>query len=345
MAAVHYGAWCARLEQEVSKHLLPGIEAPLPDGCQSNSHYMQLLRLPSVADNAAMHNEPPNTDLLKRKHRWLQCSLRTLLIVVTLLALRTGQGALAGERTTEEEIAEIQKLHGWIVRDEQSPGGPVIQVEFSLGKLTDADLKHLKGFTKLQRLSLNGTRVTDAGLEQLQGLIELQTLLLSGTKVKGPGLEHLKGLTKLQTLNLGFIATDGGLEHVEGLTQLRRLDLTYSKITDEGLVHVQGLTKLQRLELASTKVTGPGLEHIKGLTELQRLELWDTQLKDAGLEHLKGLAKLQTLLLSKTQITDAGLKHLQGLTQLRTLSLSGTHVTDAGVNDLQKALPNCKIEH
>ena len=46
-----------------------------------------LLRLPAVGDNAAMQTEPPKADPPKRKRRWFQFSLRTLMIVVTLLAV------------------------------------------------------------------------------------------------------------------------------------------------------------------------------------------------------------------------------------------------------------------
>jgi hypothetical protein len=46
-----------------------------------------LLRLPAVGDNAAMEAEPLKTEPPKRKRRWYQFSLRTLMIVVTLLAV------------------------------------------------------------------------------------------------------------------------------------------------------------------------------------------------------------------------------------------------------------------
>jgi hypothetical protein len=49
-----------------------------------------LLPLPAVGDNAAMEAEPPQADPPKRKRRWFQFSLRTLLIVVTLLAAPLG---------------------------------------------------------------------------------------------------------------------------------------------------------------------------------------------------------------------------------------------------------------
>jgi hypothetical protein len=43
--------------------------------------------LPALGDNAAMRSEPPKVDLLKRKRRWYQFSLRSLMIVVMLLAI------------------------------------------------------------------------------------------------------------------------------------------------------------------------------------------------------------------------------------------------------------------
>jgi hypothetical protein len=49
-----------------------------------------LLRLPAVGDNAAMEAETPKADPPKRKRRWFQFSLRTLMIVVTLLAIPCG---------------------------------------------------------------------------------------------------------------------------------------------------------------------------------------------------------------------------------------------------------------
>jgi hypothetical protein len=61
----------------------------------------RLLPLPAVGDNAAMEAEPPKAEP-KRRRRWLQFSLRTLLIVVMLLAVAcwyvTGQTKIVKER-------------------------------------------------------------------------------------------------------------------------------------------------------------------------------------------------------------------------------------------------------
>jgi hypothetical protein len=44
-----------------------------------------LLRPLAVEDNAAMQTEPPKAEPPKRKRHWFQFSLRSLMIVVTLL--------------------------------------------------------------------------------------------------------------------------------------------------------------------------------------------------------------------------------------------------------------------
>jgi hypothetical protein len=56
-------------------------------GADSASVPSSLLRLPAVGDNAAMQTEPPKADPPKRKRRWFQFSLRSLLIAVTLSAV------------------------------------------------------------------------------------------------------------------------------------------------------------------------------------------------------------------------------------------------------------------
>jgi hypothetical protein len=49
-----------------------------------------LLRLTAVGDNRTMQDEPPKAALPMRKRRWFQFSLRSLLIVVALLAVVCG---------------------------------------------------------------------------------------------------------------------------------------------------------------------------------------------------------------------------------------------------------------
>jgi hypothetical protein len=209
----------------------------------------------------------------------------------------------------------------------------------------DGELEHLKGLTKLEYLSLDGTRITDAGLVHVKGLTNLKYLYLDGTRVTDVGLEPLKGLTKLKHLFLSDTQlTDAGLADLKGLTKLEYLYLDGTRITDAGLVHLKGLTKLEYLQLFGTPVTDAGLEHLTRLSKLEYLRLDDTEVTDAGLVDLKGLSNLEHLDLSHTQVTDAGLVHLKGLTRLKYLFLHSTRVTDEGVKKLKEALPNCTID-
>ena len=241
-------------------------------------------------------------------------------------------------------IAEIEKLGGKVTLDEKSPGKPVHSVTLTGTKVCDAELKYLRGLSRLQNLLLGGTQVTDAGLEHLKDVSQLQYLLLDHTRISDTGLEHLKGLSQLQELRLdGTQVTDAGLEHLKGLRRLQELSLVSTQVTDAGLEHLKGLDKLQGLHLHATQVTDAGLERLKGLSRLQDLSVGYTKLTDAGLERLRGFSQLQRLDLTGTLVTDAGLEHLKGLSKLQYLDLDDTKVTDAGVKKLQQALPKCRI--
>jgi hypothetical protein len=91
-----------------------------------------LLRLPVVADHAAMETEPPKADPPKRKRRWFQFSLRTLMIVVTLLAIPCGyvgwQAKIVRERMAMSEcIKKVEHGDCWFFDEDLSGGVPWIR--------------------------------------------------------------------------------------------------------------------------------------------------------------------------------------------------------------------------
>ena len=53
-------------------------------------------------------------------------------------------------------------------------------------------------------LNLRDTKVTDAGLRHLKGWPKLRALGFRVTKITDTGLMHLKGLTELRRLDLRF---------------------------------------------------------------------------------------------------------------------------------------------
>ena len=61
-----------------------------------------MLRLPEPADNAAMETDPAKADPPKRKRRWFQFSLRTLLVAFTILIIWLGSWI---QRAREQGLA------------------------------------------------------------------------------------------------------------------------------------------------------------------------------------------------------------------------------------------------
>jgi hypothetical protein len=272
-----------------------------------------LPRLPSVADNAAMDEVP------KRRRRWFQFSLRTLLIFTVIIAVGAGWLGKRFEqkRKDRETVAAIVKLGGTV----------------AYGYQTD-DLRAEPPFPSWLRDFLGENFFSDVDSVWLRNATDVNA-----------GVAHLKGLPRLRMLNLwNTKAGDDTLLHLKEVPQLQELNLDETNVTDAGLLNLKGLTHLQGLSLARTHISDSGLASLKGLTQLRILIIDNTTIGDAGLENLKGLTQLHTLILIHTQVSDGGLENLKALPQLQELDLTFTNVTDAGVKELQKSLPNCTIE-
>ena len=260
----------------------------------------------------------------KPKRRWMQVSLRTLLVVVTLICVALSLWVVPAERQ-RRTVAAIEAMGGWVdyvpflvLVEGSGVSDPRASEAFPVTLLrrwlpTDY-------FDEVLQVHFRNARLTDVGVARLRGLTSLQTVTLDNVEGSDDLLVQLQERTGLQQLFLGG-----------------------SQVTDAGVAHLQMLTGLQDLSLGGSQVTDAGMVYLRGLTSLQQLSLANTQVTDAGLAYLHGLTGLQGLRLDNTQVTDAGLAHLQGLTGLRWLDLSKTQVTDSGVAKLRQALPKCKI--
>jgi hypothetical protein len=178
-----------------------------------------LLRLTAVGDNAAMI-DPPEADLPKRKRRWFQFSLRTLLLFVLICAIGCAWLAqkMKQKRIEIEATDAILKYGGTAFYEYQfdkdgqfathgKPAGPVwlrslivdnfvcevTAVQFAVGReIKTGGLEELSRLPKLTKLDLIGTRIDDAGLDRLKGLTQLRDLWVESTKVTDPGVKDLQ---------------------------------------------------------------------------------------------------------------------------------------------------------
>jgi hypothetical protein len=205
-----------------------------------------LLRLPRVGDNADMQTEPPKTDPPKRKRRWFQFSLRTLLILTAVVAVACcWLGRRIDQKCKEREAVEsLVKLGGGVWYDYQFNSGRLSVAAEPPGpswlrQLLGENLFYSVDSAYLVRPNwgepaINGT-ITDAALACLHDLPDLRTLSLSHTKITDAALVHVKGLTRLENLSLDRTdVTGAGLENLTGLPRLETLGLAGSHVTDAG---------------------------------------------------------------------------------------------------------------
>jgi hypothetical protein len=260
-----------------------------------------------------MQTESPKVDPPKRKRRWFQFSLRSLMIFMTLAAGLCGWLAMRIERAKQqhEAVSAFLRSHGELTYDYQYDA----QGNF-LPNATPPALQWLRELTTVDLLSsVKSIRFfhadTNVDLELFAGMTQAESVLLSGPEV-----------------------TDACLAHLRGMTQLKDLSLESAAVTDAGLAQLKGLNQLTQLTIFFPPHGGNPVEPWRSD---------NTQVADAGVQYLQEMTQLRLLVLSYTHVTDADLDRLKGMTQLEYLGLAGTQVTDAGVAKLQASLPKCGI--
>lgn len=140
----------------------------------------------------------------------------------------------------DKAALEVQKLGGRVDRDDKAPGKPVLTVNFATTPADDNALGLVSGLTKIQKLTLNGTKVTDAGLAKIKGLASLKKLYAVDTKLTDAALANIKELKGLEVLSLvGTGVTDAGLDQLKDLKELKELYLYGTKVTPEGIKKLQ----------------------------------------------------------------------------------------------------------
>lgn len=212
--------------------------------------------------------------------RWLQFSLRTLLIVMTLLAMALGTAMLPAERQ-RRAVRTVRGLGGSVSYADPLAEESlfVSQLRVRLGRdyfdvvkeidlvgtpASDQDLAQLRRLTHVERLFLDDTQVTDAGLENLQGLKQTQMLSLNNTRISDTGVAYLLQATNLRTLWLNRTGvTDATLARLHEHSQIGELYLDGTQVTDAGLPHLQSMSQLRKLSLAGTRVTEAGVKELK----------------------------------------------------------------------------------
>jgi hypothetical protein len=285
----------------------------------------------------------------KRRRRWWQFSIATMLILTAIAAVVLGLWSDAARR--QQQAIQWIKDHGggcsyrWEVptkpNDKLTPPGPewlrerlgidyldYVQEAYVGEPISDEELARLvKDLPRLKSLGIEAENVTDEGLATLaKGLPQLEMLgIQPAERITDEGLAALaRYAPQLLHLQLGDAVniTDVGLAHLANLKNIIHLDLHCPRITDAGLVHLEELQQIESLGLESDHITDAGLVHLEELRQIENLSLESDHITDAGLVHLQPLTSIYSLGLT-CAVTDAGMEHLMPLTKLRRLRCMG----------------------
>lgn len=288
----------------------------------------------------------------------------SLILLATCLALSDASDWIieAGGAVTRDRAGRITGVDlrsSWVTDSDLPQLAALPQLthlDLSLTRITDHGLQQLKNAPGIVELNLYyAEQITDEGLAAVKGWKKLKRLNLRGTKVTDTTLEHLSNVLTLEALDVGFAQiTDVGLDWLTSLPNLKELVIGGNKLTDTGLQALRqmpGLTSLslsggQRTDsgLWSISLTELGLDTITTLKELRELRLDGMPVTTRWLEKLRVLNKIERLSLQGCQrLSDDAAPLLADWSTLRVLDVKGTALTEKGLVELRRAKPNAQI--
>ncbi len=228
-------------------------------------------------------NKPPR--------RRLGCSLRSLLIAITLFCIILGTKVNQVKREREAikalQAERVIMTFDYLANGPTEPPGPawlrkwignelftdVEMVSFKVLMLggpvsenvNDDLLIHLRSLPGVKYLMLEGCDdITDQGLVHLKGMVDLEDLMLSETKITGSGFDALRKLRNLKRLGLESTpVVDSSLAKLVSHKQLEELWLMDTKISDKAIPYLAQLTGLKKLDVDLTEMTPDGVNQLR----------------------------------------------------------------------------------
>jgi hypothetical protein len=170
------------------------------------------------------------------RRRWFRFSLRTLLLLVAIVAVGFGWLGVKIRQAHEQRdaVAAIVKLNGIVCYDyEPGPSYGYQQPAIPPGPTWLRNLLGVDFLAHADQVWLDGSFPVDE-LSRLHSLPGVRFLSISNPQNADGVLDSLAGLTQLKELNVcGMHVTDGSLVYLARLTQLKQLNLVDTQVTDE----------------------------------------------------------------------------------------------------------------
>ena len=188
------------------------------------------------------------------------------------------------------------------------------------------DFSPLELMTGLRKLDVSDNKLTDDDLAHIQGLTRLEWLDV-GKYYSDPETYVLTDIGPLANLvNLTDLHVEGNditdLSPLAGLTELKKLHFHRNEIEDVSVV--AGFPNLEELALGENPISDISPLSGADLDELETVYMWNCEIDD--ISALSGLTSLRFLFLYGNQIVDVS--PLAGLTELDELFLGNNSIAD-----------------
>jgi hypothetical protein len=235
----------------------------------------------------------------KPKRRWFRYSLRTFLVIVTLICVWLGW-EFSSARKQKHAVEAIRAIGGTALYDYE----------------VDSD-----------GIPLN-PRPDEGWLARWIGMDYVHNVVsVSFPSVHDPGsvpreYEYDEVLPNLQHLSHVFDLTFGN-----------------GNLHDDDLRYLTPLKSLVQLRIFDNRITGAGFRHLSNLKELTWLGLFNCPIDDEGLAVIAKSPRFEWLTLDNTTITDDGVEQLTKVPSLKILNLDtsgggNSHITDSCIESL-----------
>ena len=262
---------------------------------------------------------------------------------------------------TDSDLRKLMLLHD------------LTYLDLSLTRITDQGMQEIRNLPGIVELNLRFAEyVTDEGLAAIKGWKRLKRLNVHGTKISDTTLEHISGISTLESVNIGSaMITDVGLERLTTLPNLKELTMGGNELGDAGLQALRQMPGLTYLDLSGRQGTDSnvwaiamsdaGLDAVLSLKDLRELRFSCTfvgvgiegtrfasvsamSVNTRWLESMKSLKKLERLKLQGcNRVDDESLAVLASFPAIRELDLKGTSVTEKGLAMFRTAKPKTVV--
>jgi hypothetical protein len=268
----------------------------------------------------------------RRRRRFVQFSLRELLLFVTIVAVILGWGINQRKKDQErrDRFGSIRSMTASF-----APRAPLwLQTLVGDESLTSVGFNELSGILMWNSSSGDDIKYLVDRFPGEVGIM-IDTAMSSDDVVSISKLDRLESFIRAAPINGRPTDLTRLLACLDKLHNLRELEI-YETIDDAAMSRIAKLSRLESLVLSEAgRLTARGLAELQNLKELKRLSLSGAKLTSDALSRLSDLKRLRQLRLDHSTITEGGLAQLARIDDLEEINLYDTKLAGDGIRPLR----------